>query len=147
MITQVSSSKKWQSKPAINEHGKSILQKNGKPVLRKSYSVLQDDFYHAMRSAGYTDIPRGERGSGEEHLTVTQFKVEREQECLTQLQAVTVQAQAKLNAVAPVLKNMDKLAEEFSEDPEQVLPEANVSKLSRRIPLHSGIEMQGDGFL
>ena len=28
----------------------------------------------AMRNAGYTDVERGERGSSEEHLTVTQFK-------------------------------------------------------------------------
>ena len=34
---------------ALDEQGAPILQKNGKPVLRKSYSVLQDDFFHAMR--------------------------------------------------------------------------------------------------
>jgi len=152
VITQISSSKKWQSKPATDEHGKPILQKNGKPVLRKSYSILQDDFFQHMCAAGYTDIQRGERGSGEEHLTVTQFKAEREQERLAQLQTVTAQAQAetdrkskeaqvaekrasqaqsKLNAVAPVLKAMEKLAEEFSEDPEQVLPEAGPLELAR----------------
>lgn len=38
-----------------------------------------------MRSAGYTDIERGEHGSSEEHLTVTQFKVEQEQKRLTEL--------------------------------------------------------------
>lgn len=91
-IMQVSSSKKWLSKPALNEQGEPILQKNGKPVLRKSYSVLQDDFFQAMRNAGYTDVERGERGSSEEHLTVTQFKVEREQERLEQLTAQTQQA-------------------------------------------------------
>lgn len=91
-IMQVSSSKKWLSKPALDERGAPILQKNGKPVLRKSYSVLQDDFFQAMRNAGYTDVERGERGSSEEHLTVTQFKVEREQERLEQLTAQTQQA-------------------------------------------------------
>ena len=85
-ITQVSSSKKWMSHPALDQQGKPILQKNGKPVLRKSYSVLQDDFYNAMRSAGYTDVERGERGSSEEHLTVAQFKAEREQERLAVLE-------------------------------------------------------------
>ena len=74
-IMQVSSSKKWLSKPALDEQGAPILQKNGRPVLRKSYSVLQDDFFRVMRNAGYTDVERGERGSSEEHLTVTQFKV------------------------------------------------------------------------
>lgn len=85
-ITQVSSSKKWKSLPAVDEQGRPILQKNGKPVLRKSYSVLQDDFFNAMRAAGYTDVERGERGSSEEHLTVTQFKAEREQERLAVLE-------------------------------------------------------------
>ena len=85
-ITQVSSSKKWKSLPAVDEQGRPILQKNGKPVLRKSYSALQDDFFNAMRTAGYTDVERGERGSTEEHLTVAQFKTEREQERLAALE-------------------------------------------------------------
>ena len=79
LIQQVSMSKKWDSKPALDEHGKPLLNANGKTVLRKSYSVLQDDFFAAMRKAGYDDVERGERGSSEEHLTVTQFKVQQEQ--------------------------------------------------------------------
>lgn len=40
-----------------------------------------------MQAAGYSDIQRGERGSSEEHLTVTQFKVVmKEQERLFQLE-------------------------------------------------------------
>ena len=101
-IMQVSSSKKWLSKPALDEQGAPILQKNGKPVLRKSYSVLQDDFFQAMRNAGYTDVERGERGSSEEHLTVTQFKVKREQERLEQLTAQTQQiAVQKVEQIEP----------------------------------------------
>ena len=79
-VMQVSRSKKWASKPLLDDAGKPVLQKNGKPVLKKSYSVLQDDFFNYMRNTGYTDVERGERGSTEEHLTVTQFKVQREQE-------------------------------------------------------------------
>ena len=82
-IQQVSMSKKWDSKPALDEHGKPLLNANGKTVLRKSYSVLQDDFFAAMRKAGYDDVERGERGSSEEHLTVTQFKVQQEQQAAT----------------------------------------------------------------
>ena len=103
---QVSSSKKWLSKPALDEQGAPILQKNGKPVLRKSYSVLQDDFFQAMRNAGYTDVERGERGSSEEHLTVTQFKVEREQERLEQL---TAQTQQKEQQAASLEKKIEKI--------------------------------------
>lgn len=105
-IMQVSSSKKWLSKPALDELGTPILQKNGKPVLRKSYSVLQDDFFQAMRNAGYTDVERGERGSSEEHLTVTQFKVEREQERLEQL---TAQTQQKEQQAASLEKKIEKI--------------------------------------
>ena len=42
-----------------------------------------------MRAAGYDDVERGERGSTEEHLTVTQFKVQAEQ---PRLETVTGQA-------------------------------------------------------
>lgn len=39
-IMQVSSSKKWLSKPALDEQGAPILQKNGKPVLRMNYEII-----------------------------------------------------------------------------------------------------------
>ena len=144
-IMQVSMSKKWASKPILDETtGEPLRTAKGKPVLRKSYSVLQDDFFEHMRSAGYDDVERGERGSSEEHLTVTQFKTEREQERLAQLQEVSAlaqveadkknkeaasaekkaaQARAKLDDVAPLLKGMEKLAADFSDDPERILPE------------------------
>ena len=145
-IMQVSMSKKWDSKPGIDdETGKPLLNSKGKPVLRKSYSVLQDDFFQHMRNTGYDDVERGERGSSEEHLTVTQFKTEREQERLAQLQEAAAlaqaeaekrkraaeaaekkaaQAKAKLDDVASLLEGMEKLAADFSDDPEQTLPEA-----------------------
>ena len=84
-IQQVSMSKKWDSKPALDENGEPVLSAKGKPVLKKSYSVLQDDFFRYMRDAGYNDVERGERGSSEEHLTVTQFKVQQEQARLAEL--------------------------------------------------------------
>ena len=105
-----------------------------------------------MRSAGYDNVERGERGSSEEHLTVTQFKTEREQERLAQLQEVSAlaqveadkknkeaasaekkaaQARAKLDDVAPLLKGMEKLAADFSDDPERTLPEAGPLESAR----------------
>ena len=95
-IMQVSSSKKWQSKPALDESGNPMLTAKGKPILKKSYSVLQDDFFNAMRAAGYTDVERGERGSTEEHLTVTQFKVQAEQERLETVTNLVAQAEQTL---------------------------------------------------
>ncbi len=98
-IMQVSMSKKWDSKPALDENGQELRTKSGKPVLKKSYSVLQDDFFNYMKAAGYTDVERGERGSSEEHLTVTQFKVEREQERLADLTERTQQKEAEAAAL------------------------------------------------
>lgn len=98
-IMQVSSSKKWISKPALDENGNPILQRNGKPILKKSYSVLQDDFYEYMQNAGYDDVERGERGSTEEHLTVTQFKVQKEMEHLESLQSQIDKSESDLQAI------------------------------------------------
>ena len=114
-ITQVSSSKKWKSLPAVDEQGKPILQKNGKPVLRKSYSVLQDDFFNAMWSAGYTDVERGERGSSEEHLTVTQFKAEREQERLAVLEFQVEKKEKALQKIEQKIEVQKGTAATFAE--------------------------------
>ena len=51
-------------------------------------------------------MERGERGSSEEHLTVTQFKVEREQERLEQL---TAQTQQKEQQAASLEKKLEKI--------------------------------------
>lgn len=114
-ITQVSSSKKWKSLPAMDDQGKPILQKNGKPVLRKSYSVLQDDFFNAMRAAGYTDVKRGERGSSEEHLTVAQFKTEREQERLAVLKRQVEKKEKALQKVEQKIEVQKGTAATFAE--------------------------------
>ena len=143
-VMQVSMSKKWASKLVLDEvTGEPLKTAKGKPVLKKSYSVLQDDFFQYMREAGYADIERGERGSSEEHLTVTQFKVEREQVRLVELQTEKSEVQAEigqlrtdkaeaekaakeakteLRLLAPKLKSMEKLAAEYSSEPEDLLP-------------------------
>ena len=116
-IQQVSMSKKWDSKPALGENGEPLLTRSGKKVLKKSYSVLQDDFYNAMRSAGYTDVERGEHGSPEEHLTVTQFKVMKEQERLTELletrSAIQSEIQDLQEAQEKESKQLDKTREQI----------------------------------
>ncbi len=164
-----------------------MFSKTGKPILVPSYSVLQDTFFQAMQRAGYTDIERGKKGSTEEHLTVTQFKVQAErkrlealqaqshtaEETLSQLQeeqhsaeeslsrihqkqhsaeqeleklreenyaaeealdlirekqhsarAKADEAMQKMEEIAPKLEAIEKVAKEFSEDPEQILPQA-----------------------
>ncbi len=111
-IHRVSMSRKWESKATQEEQGKPILSAKGKPVLRKSYSVLQDDFYRHMKEAGYDDIERGERGSSEEHLTVTQFKVQKEQDRLAEL---TQESRQKEQLVAKLDRKMEKLENQQSE--------------------------------
>ena len=109
-ITQVSRSKKWDSKPVLDENGNPMLNAKGKKILKSSYSVLQDDFFHFMRNAGYTDVERGERGSTEEHLTVTQFKVQAEQQRLEAVTEQVLQAEQSLeDAKAAAEKQKKKL--------------------------------------
>ena len=110
VITQVSRSKKWESKPVLDENGNPMLNAKGKKILKSSYSVLQDDFFNFMRNAGYTDVERGERGSTEEHLTVTQFKVQAEQQRLEAVTGQVAQAEQSLeNAKAATEKQKRKL--------------------------------------
>ena len=110
MIMQVSRSKKWESKPVLDAEGNPMLNAKGKKILKSSYSVLQDDFFYAMRSAGYTDVERGERGSTEEHLTVTQFKVQAEQQRLDAVTGQVAQAEQSLeNAKAATEKQKKRL--------------------------------------
>ena len=110
VITQVSRSKKWESKPVLGEDGNPMLNAKGKKILKSSYSVLQDDFFNFMRTAGYTDVDRGERGSTEEHLTVTQFKVQAEQQRLEAVTGQVAQAEQSLeNAKAATEKQKRKL--------------------------------------
>ncbi len=105
-------SKKWESKPALDEQGNPMLSTKGKTVLRKSYSVLQDDFFRHMKEAGYDDIERGERGSSEEHLTVTQFKVQKEQDRLAEL---TQESRQKEQLVEKLDRKMEKLENQQTE--------------------------------
>ena len=110
VITQVSRSKKWESKPVLGEDGNPMFNAKGKKILKSSYSVLQDDFFHFMRAAGYTDVERGERGSTEEHLTVTQFKVQAEQQRLEAVTGLVAQAEQTLeDAKAATEKQKKKL--------------------------------------
>ncbi len=151
-ITQVSSSKKWQSHPAMDEAGKPLLTKTGKPVLRKSHSVLQDSYFDHMHAAGYNDVERGERSSSEEHLTVVQFKVEQAQKRLAELKAEkemkeaeveklkTVKAKAvidaqaaqnRLDQLAHRVIRVDAFVEKYELNPEKALPEAGLMESGR----------------
>ena len=136
-IQQVSMSKKWDSKPALDEHGKPLLNANGKTVLRKSYSVLQDDFFAAMRKAGYDDVERGERGSSEEHLTVTQFKVQQEQARLAEL---TEQNRQQEQQAATLGRQIEKIRN-------QQVDVAAIEKIeAKSVPFSSKVAVEREDF-
>lgn len=55
VINQVSHSKKWKNTvPVLDENGQQAVNQYGKPVFRKSYSVLQDQLFEHMTTAGFT---------------------------------------------------------------------------------------------
>ena len=80
----------------------------GKKVLRTSYSALQDNFFNYMKAAGYTDVERGERGSTEEHLTVTQFKVAQEKQRLETMTAQIAHTEQTLNNTQAAIEKKEK---------------------------------------
>lgn len=98
-INQISHSKKWRSTRVLDERGKPLYDMEGKPLMENSYSVLQDIFFDHMEDAGYHGFQRGERGSSVEHLSVLQFKTEKEQERLSGLEEKTAAAAETLEAL------------------------------------------------
>lgn len=125
---------KMDSKPVIDEAtGEPLLISGGKPVLKKSYSVLQDDFFQHMRSAGYADVERGERGSSEEHLTVTQFKVEREQE---RLAGLTEKTEQKAQKAVFLEKKIEKIQKK------QIAVQAVEQIEAKPVPLSSKVMLE-----
>ena len=131
-LMQVSRSKKWASKPALDADGKPMLNAKGKQILKSSYSVLQDDFFHFMRSADYDDIERGERGSTEEHLTVTQFKVKAEQQ---RLEAVSERVAQAEQAVEKQEQKLDALKKETKTAKAAALTAHKIKAMGKRNPL------------
>ena len=135
-ITQVSRSKKWESKPVLDKDGNPMLNAKGKKILKSSYSVLQDDFFHFMRNAGYTDVERGERGSTEEHLTVTQFKVAQEQQRLEDVTAQIAQTEQALDtaqaAVEKKQKELQSLQKQTKEQRTAALTVQEISSMGKK---------------
>ena len=130
-------SKKWASKPALDENGEPILSSKGKPILKKSYSVLQDDFFRYMRDAGYDDVERGERGSSEEHLTVTQFKVQQEQARLAEL---TEQNRQQEQQAATLGRQIEKIQN-------QQVNVAAIEKIeAKSVPFSSKVAVEREDF-
>jgi DNA repair ATPase RecN len=112
-----------------------------------------------MQAAEFEDFERGERGSTAEHLSVIEYKSKKEAERLSGYEAMqsevlmeidalaekkeealeqanTAQeradvAAARLNELAPKLKNIEDFARKYSDDADHVLPEAGALESAR----------------
>ena len=147
-ITQVSRSKKWESKPVLDENGNPMLNAKGKKILKSSYSVLQDDFFNFMRAAGYTDLERGERGSTEEHLTVTQFKVQAEQQRLEAVTGQVTQAEQSLAdakaATEKQKKKLEALKKETQAAKSVAMTAHEIESMGKKNPITGNVTMTAD---
>ena len=110
VIRQVSHSKKWKSEQVLDNQGKPVYDKNGKAVLVKSYSLLQDRFFKYMSDSGYKDFIRGVKGSNQEHLDDLQFKIKKDTE---RLEKISNQVEEKQSNFDNFMK-YDKQIEDIS---------------------------------
>ena len=87
VINQVSHSKKWKNTvPLLDENGQQVISKYGKPMFRKSYSVLQDKLFAHMTEAGFTGFERGVLGSTAENLSSLDYQIQKDKEQLAHIQ-------------------------------------------------------------
>lgn len=83
VINQVSHSKKWKNTvPLLDENGQQVISKYGKPMFRKSYSVLQDKLFEHMTEAGFTGFERGVLGSTAENLSSLDYQIQKDKESI-----------------------------------------------------------------
>ena len=147
-IMQVSRSKKWGNKPVLDADGKPMLNSKGKQILKSSYSVLQDDYFQHMRSAGYLDVERGERFSTEEHLTITQFKVLAEKERLAAVTGQVEQAEQELDDVTSATEEQKKklaaLKKETKVAQKVSLTVHEIEGMGKKNPLTGNISMTAE---
>ena len=85
VINQVSHSKKWKSEQAKDLQGNPLYDEKGKPILIKSYSLLQDRFFNYMFDNGYRGFVRGIKGSTAEHLENLDYKIKKDKERLKEI--------------------------------------------------------------
>lgn len=118
-IMQVSHSKKWKSQKALDNEGNEILNDKGKPILIKSYSLLQDRFYKYMSDNGYKDFIRGEKGSTARHLSDIEFKAKKEREKLEAITDKVKEQQSRFaentSAIEDSEKRKSKVQQELNE--------------------------------
>lgn len=116
VINQVSHSKKWKNTvPVLDENGQQTVNQYGKPVFRKSYSVLQDQLFEHMTAAGFRGFERGELGSTAEHLDSLDFQIEKDKERLAQTKQKVKEAKKELAEVSGEVKVKHKVSATYAE--------------------------------
>lgn len=110
VVHQISHSKKWKSDiPLTDEKGNPLLRKNGKPMFRASYSILQDELFNHMTEQGFKGFQRGEYGSTAEHLTSLQYQIKQDKERLEKLQKRIQREQMKYEPAHNVSKTYNEI--------------------------------------
>ena len=110
IVHQISHSKKWKSDiPLTDEKGNPLLRKNGKPMFRASYSILQDELFNHMTERGFKGFQRGEYGSTAEHLTSLQYQIKQDKERLEKLQKRIQREQIKYEPARNVSKTYNEI--------------------------------------
>lgn len=99
VINQVSHSKKWKSEQAVDGNGTPIYDEKGKPILIKSYSLLQDRFFQYMFDNGYRGFIRGTKGSTSEHLENLDFKIKKDKERLKEISSKIEEKETTLDNI------------------------------------------------
>lgn len=108
VINQVSNSKKWKSEKATDNFGNTLYDKKGKPILIKSYSLLQDRFFQYMSDSGYRGFIRGVKGSTNEHLDNLNYKIKKENERLENLKEKADNKETEIENKQLELENKQK---------------------------------------
>lgn len=110
VINQVSHSKKWKNTvPLLDENGQQVISKYGKPMFRKSYSVLQDKLFEHMTEAGFTGFERGVLGSTAENLSSLDYQIQKDKERLAHIQERIEAEQVRYEPVHEVRKTMAEI--------------------------------------
>lgn len=127
-IMQVSHSKKWKSQKALDNEGNEILNDKGKPVLIKSYSLLQDRFYKYMSDNGYKDFIRGIKGSTAEHLSDLEFKAKKENEKLKAITDKVKEQQSKFTENTFAIEETEKQKSQAQQELNEIKKDVDAYK-------------------
>ena len=110
VINQVSHLKKWKNTvPLLDENGQQVISKYGKPMFRKSYSVLQDRLFKHMTEAGFSGFERGVLGSTAENLSSLDYQNQKDKERLANIQELIEAEQIRYEPAHEVNKTMAEI--------------------------------------